>query len=111
MSEVAWASPALPAPPITWPPAQARLKSPNPYAWPRPTRSAPAEIIAPAGFEKFFEELDAMGGALQAPPEELAALNGRYGLEMQPETIPGLLERFELVIGEPLEGGWIPASS
>jgi mannose-6-phosphate isomerase-like protein (cupin superfamily) len=60
------------------------------------------EIIAPAGFEKFFEELDAMGGALQAAPEELAALNGRYGLEMQPDTIPGLLERFDLVIGERL---------
>src|SRR5215468_1436435 len=43
------------------------------------------EIIAPAGFERFFEELDAMGGALQADPEELASLNGRYGLEMQPD--------------------------
>ena len=25
-----------------------------------------------------------------------------YELEMQPDSIPGLLERFELVIGEPL---------
>jgi mannose-6-phosphate isomerase-like protein (cupin superfamily) len=58
------------------------------------------EIIAPAGFERFFEELDAMGGALQAPPEQLAALSERYGLEMQPETVPGLLERFGLQIGE-----------
>jgi mannose-6-phosphate isomerase-like protein (cupin superfamily) len=60
------------------------------------------EIIAPAGFEDFFRELDDLGGALQAPPEELAALNERYGLEMQPDSVPGLLERFNLVIGEPL---------
>jgi mannose-6-phosphate isomerase-like protein (cupin superfamily) len=58
------------------------------------------EIIAPAGFEDFFAELDAMGGAIQAPPEQLAALNERYGLLMQPDTVPGLLERFGLQIGE-----------
>src|ERR1051326_9594497 len=44
------------------------------------------EIMAPAGFEDFSRELDGLGGALQAAPEDLAALNGRYGLEMQPET-------------------------
>ena len=60
------------------------------------------EIIAPAGFEKFFDELDAMGGALDADPEQLVELNRRYGLEMQPDTVPGLLERFDLVIGERL---------
>jgi mannose-6-phosphate isomerase-like protein (cupin superfamily) len=60
------------------------------------------EIIAPAGFERFFAELDAMGGALRADPQELADLNERYGLEMQPDSVPGLLERFDLQIGEPL---------
>src|SRR3954471_17671919 len=60
------------------------------------------EIIAPAGFEKFFEELDALGGALQAAPEALAALSERYGQEMRPETVPELLERFGLRIGERL---------
>jgi mannose-6-phosphate isomerase-like protein (cupin superfamily) len=60
------------------------------------------EIIAPAGFEDFFRELDALGGALKADPQELAALNDRYGLEMQPESVPGLLERFGLTIGERL---------
>jgi mannose-6-phosphate isomerase-like protein (cupin superfamily) len=69
------------------------------------------EIIAPAGFEKFFKELDAMGGAIEADPDELAALNGRYGLEMQPDSVPGLLERFSLVVGERLAGGWTPAGS
>src|SRR3954464_12142415 len=41
------------------------------------------EIISPGGFEKFFEELDALGGALHAEPEALAALSARYGQEMQ----------------------------
>ena len=66
------------------------------------------EIIAPAGFEQFFQELDALGGAIKADPAELAALNARYGLEMQPETVPDLLERFGLRIGEQLTGGWRP---
>ncbi len=60
------------------------------------------EIIAPAGFEHFFEELVELGGAVEAAPEELAALSARYGLEMKPESIPELLERFDLRIGEPV---------
>src|SRR3954468_2613551 len=66
------------------------------------------EIISPAGFEQFFRELDALGGALKADPEALAALNERYGQEMRPETVPELLERFGLQIGEQLAGGWTP---
>ena len=66
------------------------------------------EIIAPAGFERFFAELVGMGGVAQAAPEELARLNDRYGLEMRPETIPELVERFGVRIGEPLSGGWTP---
>jgi mannose-6-phosphate isomerase-like protein (cupin superfamily) len=61
------------------------------------------EIIAPAGFERFFAELDDLGGALQADPADLAALSARYELEMQPDSVPGLLERFGLTIGEPLQ--------
>ena len=61
------------------------------------------EIISPAGFECFFAELVALGGAAGAPPEQLAELCGRYELEMEPESVPGLLERFGLVFpGEPL---------
>jgi mannose-6-phosphate isomerase-like protein (cupin superfamily) len=66
------------------------------------------EIISPAGFERFFAELDAIGGALRADPEAVAELSQRYGLEMQPETVPGLIDRFGLRIGEPLAGGWRP---
>src|SRR5690242_261461 len=61
------------------------------------------EIISPAGFEDFFAELVQMGGAAVAPPEELAALSARYGLEMRPETVPELVERFGLNFpGEPI---------
>jgi mannose-6-phosphate isomerase-like protein (cupin superfamily) len=66
------------------------------------------EIISPAGFEHFFQELHDLGGAVNADPEKLADLSVRYGLEMQPDTVPGLLGRFGLVIGEPLAGGWTP---
>jgi mannose-6-phosphate isomerase-like protein (cupin superfamily) len=58
------------------------------------------EIIAPAGFEKFFDELVEMGGVTQADPEAIGELCGRYELEMQPESVPGLLERFDLRMGE-----------
>ncbi|MEA2454887.1 MAG: hypothetical protein QOI45_1149 [Thermoleophilaceae bacterium] len=60
------------------------------------------EIIAPAGFERFFAELDDLGGALKAEPQALAELSARYGQEMQPDSVPGLLERFGLRVGEPL---------
>jgi mannose-6-phosphate isomerase-like protein (cupin superfamily) len=66
------------------------------------------EIISPAGFERFFEELSAMGGAINADPDELAALGARYGHYFKLESVPELLERFGLQIGEPLSGGWTP---
>ena len=66
------------------------------------------EIISPAGFERFFQELSDMGGVVGADPAVLAQLNERYGLEMQPETVPELLERFGLQLGHPLPGGWRP---
>ena len=69
------------------------------------------EIIAPAGFEKFFEELSDRGGVMNMDPDELVALGDRYGHCFKPESVPELLERFDLVVGEPLEGGWTPAGS
>src|SRR4051794_17480521 len=66
------------------------------------------EIISPAGFERYFRELVELGGALRADEEALARLNERYGFEMRPETVPELLERFGLRIGEPLTGGGTP---
>jgi quercetin dioxygenase-like cupin family protein len=61
------------------------------------------EIISPAGFEGFFAELVDLGGVTRAEPEALAELSARYELEMDPESIPGLVERFDLRFpGEPL---------
>jgi mannose-6-phosphate isomerase-like protein (cupin superfamily) len=54
------------------------------------------EIISPAGFEQFFAELVDLGGALQATPEQLAALCERHALDMDPGSVPGLCERFGL---------------
>jgi mannose-6-phosphate isomerase-like protein (cupin superfamily) len=64
------------------------------------------EIIAPAGFEQFFRELVELGGPVVADPQELLRLNARYGLEMQLDTVPELVERFGVRVGEPLSGGW-----
>jgi mannose-6-phosphate isomerase-like protein (cupin superfamily) len=66
------------------------------------------EIISPAGFERFFDELLEMGGVTQADPEQMAALCGRYELDMRPETVPELLERFDLRMGEPERSGTLP---
>lgn len=60
------------------------------------------EIISPAGFERFFAELDALGGAVAAAPEAMAELCARYELDIESDSIPGLLERFDLRIGEPI---------
>src|SRR5437763_6596284 len=61
------------------------------------------EIISPAGFERFFDELVDLGGVTQAEPQTLADLCARYALEMDPESVPGLVERFDLRFpGEPI---------
>src|ERR671933_1966277 len=66
------------------------------------------EIISPAGFEHFFRELSDMGGAINADPDELTALGARYGLQFEIESVPELLERFGLRIGDHQTGGWRP---
>jgi mannose-6-phosphate isomerase-like protein (cupin superfamily) len=61
------------------------------------------EIISPAGFEQYFVELVELGGSTRAEPRDLAALAARYGLETNPQSIPELVQRFELTFpGEPL---------
>ncbi len=54
------------------------------------------EIISPAGFEQYFAELVELGGSSQADPKDLGALAARYGLEVKPESIADLVQRFEL---------------
>jgi mannose-6-phosphate isomerase-like protein (cupin superfamily) len=59
------------------------------------------EIISPAGFERYFEELVDLGGPTGAESHVLAELCARYDLEMDPGSVPGLLERFGLRPGRP----------
>ncbi|HET7429477.1 MAG TPA: cupin domain-containing protein [Gaiellales bacterium] len=66
------------------------------------------EIIAPAGFEDFFRELSDMGGAMKAEPGDLIALGDRYGMQFQLDSVPDLVARFGVQVGEPLSGGWRP---
>jgi mannose-6-phosphate isomerase-like protein (cupin superfamily) len=66
------------------------------------------EIISPGGFERFFQELSDMGGAINADPDELTALGARYGHFFKLDSGPEQLERFGLQVGDPLAGGWTP---
>ena len=56
------------------------------------------EIISPAGFEKYFEEIVDMGGSIRAKPETLRDLAQRYGLEVNLASIPELAQRFGLTL-------------
>lgn len=63
------------------------------------------EIISPAGFERFFAALVELGGVAQAAPEELGALCQRFALDMDPSSVPELVERFGVRFpAEPLRG-------
>ncbi len=48
------------------------------------------EIISPAGFEKYFEELLELAAGGRPDPQKVAPIARRYGLEADPSTIPVL---------------------
>jgi mannose-6-phosphate isomerase-like protein (cupin superfamily) len=53
------------------------------------------EIISPAGFENFFRELaDVYATGTEPDVAHFVELCGRYGLEMDPSSVPGLCSRF-----------------
>lgn len=56
------------------------------------------EIISPAGFEGYFNEIVDMGGTAGANPDALRALAARYGLDVDLASIPVLAERFGLCL-------------
>jgi mannose-6-phosphate isomerase-like protein (cupin superfamily) len=61
------------------------------------------EIISPAGFEQFFDELADFGGVDKISTEALDELCARYELEMDVDSIPELSKRFDLKFpGEPV---------
>jgi len=56
------------------------------------------EIISPSGFEHYFVELARLFDSLSGnDPEAFAALNEKYGLRMDFDSVPGLLEAHGLV--------------
>jgi len=61
------------------------------------------EIISPAGFERFFDELSSQPADGPPDPAELASLAARYGAELDFESIPGLIERFGVIFGPGME--------
>ena len=59
------------------------------------------EIISPAGFERYFEELTELPSDLDRDTraKTIAAIAERYGLEMDFGSIAGLVEDYDLVFG------------
>jgi mannose-6-phosphate isomerase-like protein (cupin superfamily) len=61
------------------------------------------EIISPAGFEQFFDELYDLGGIDKISTETLDQLCARYELEMDVDSVPELCKRFDLKFpGKPI---------
>lgn len=54
------------------------------------------EIIAPGGFEHFFDELAELQARPDFTPEMTAGLGGRYGLDFDPDSVPRLCEEHGL---------------
>jgi quercetin dioxygenase-like cupin family protein len=62
------------------------------------------EIISPAGFERYFEELAPLFPPANRGPldvEAVGAVREKYGLEMDMDSIPVLAERHGLAIDAP----------
>ena len=59
------------------------------------------ELISPAGFEKYFEELADVAAETGGKPQpaRIGPLAARYGLELDPSTIEPLCARFGCVFG------------
>jgi mannose-6-phosphate isomerase-like protein (cupin superfamily) len=57
------------------------------------------EIISPAGFEKYFEELTSMFPSGKPEPPRIAPVAQRYGLELDPSTIGALCAEHGLTFG------------
>jgi len=57
------------------------------------------EIITPASFENYFEELIELFRSGKGQPESIAPIAKRYGLELDPSTIPALCAEHGLRFG------------
>jgi len=57
------------------------------------------EIISPAGFEKYFEELIELFADGRPQPEKIGPIAARHGLELDPSSISTLCARHGLTFG------------
>ena len=60
------------------------------------------EIISPAGFEKYFDELgEVISAAGSGEPDfaKIMEIAGKYGLTMYMERMPELMEKYDLKLG------------
>lgn len=57
------------------------------------------EIISPAGFEGYFEELIRLFPSGRPDPAKIESIAARYGLEIDPSTIPSLCAEHGLEFG------------
>ena len=62
------------------------------------------ELISPAGFERYFEEMVDLLESSAGPPDpaELGAIAARHGLEVDRDSIPRLTEEYGLRWGPPV---------
>ena len=76
------------------------MVSPTHSGTPRRRQSGLLEIIAPAGFERYFTELAQILSS-PGPPEMAAigALAGRYGMTMYPERLPEIMQTYGVRLG------------
>jgi mannose-6-phosphate isomerase-like protein (cupin superfamily) len=61
------------------------------------------ELISPAGFERYFDEVVNLLQAGPPDPDALAAIAARYGLEVDLASIPRLTREYDLHFGPPAE--------
>ena len=59
------------------------------------------ELIWPAGFERYFEELDGLFRRMvgQPDPVQVVQLAAQYGMELDWGSVPGLLEQYGVTLG------------
>src|SRR5687767_5139564 len=57
------------------------------------------EMISPAGFENYFRELAPLLATGDLANPAIAEVRARYGLDLEPASVPVLAERHNLVLG------------
>lgn len=69
---------------------------PHTFWNPGPTPARALDIATPGGLERLYEELAAAAAGDAAASERLASMEERYGVRMDWESLPALLERHQL---------------